>query len=97
MAAYLYGNIQIHDMALYEQYRAQVPAIIASYGGRYLVRGGAVEVVEGNVDAQRQVILEFPDMTALKAFYFSKEYAPLIAIRQKAATGSLVMIEGYVP
>jgi uncharacterized protein (DUF1330 family) len=97
MAAYLYGNIQIHDMALYEQYRAQVPAIIASYGGRYLVRGGAVEVVEGNVDAQRQVILEFPDMTALKAFYFSKEYAPLIAIRQKAATGSIVLIEGYLP
>ena len=97
MAAYLYGNIQIHDMALYEQYRAQVPAIIASYGGRYLVRGGAVEVVEGNVDAQRRVILEFPDMTALKAFYFSKEYAPLIAIRQKAATGSIVLIEGYLP
>lgn len=97
MAAYLYGNIQIHDMALYEQYRAQVPAIIANYGGRYLVRGGAVEVVEGNVDVQRQVILEFPDMTALKAFYFSKEYAPLIAIRQKAATGSIVLIEGYLP
>lgn len=97
MAAYLYGNIQIHDMALYEQYRAQVPAIIASYGGRYLVRGGAVEVVEGQVDAQRQVILEFPDMAALKAFYFSKEYAPLIAIRQKAATGSIVLIEGYLP
>jgi uncharacterized protein (DUF1330 family) len=97
MAAYLYGNIQIHDMALYEQYRAQVPAIIASHGGRYLVRGGAVEVVEGDVSAQRQVILEFPDMTALKAFYFSKEYAPLIAIRQRAATGSIVLIEGYLP
>lgn len=97
MAAYLYGNIQIHDMALYEQYRAQVPAIIASYGGRYLVRGGATEVLEGQVDAQRQVILEFPDMAALKACYFSKEYAPLIAVRQKAATGSIVLIEGYLP
>ena len=40
MAAYLYGNITIHDMPLYEQYRSQVPAIIAKYGGRYLVRGG---------------------------------------------------------
>jgi uncharacterized protein (DUF1330 family) len=56
-----------------------------------------VEVVEGDVSAQRQVILEFPDMTALKAFYFSKEYAPLIAIRQRAATGSIVLIEGYLP
>lgn len=97
MAAYLYGNISIHDMALYEQYRAQVPAIIAKYGGRYLVRGGTVEVVEGDVNAQRQVILEFPDMAALKAFYTSTEYAPLIAIRQKAASGSIVLIEGYLP
>lgn len=97
MAAYLYGNISIHDMALYEQYRAQVPAIIAKYGGRYLVRGGVVEVAEGDVNAQRQVILEFPDMAALKAFYFSSEYAQLIAIRRKAATGSIVLIEGYLP
>ena len=97
MSAYLYGNITIHDMALYEQYRSQVPAIIAKYGGRYLVRGGAVEVVEGDVDAQRQVILEFPDMAALKAFYFSAEYKPMIAIRQRAATGSIVLIEGCLP
>ena len=97
MAAYLYGNITIHDMALYQQYRAQVPAIIAKYGGRYLVRGGAAEVVEGEFNAQRQVILEFPNMAALKAFYNSVEYLPLIAIRQKAATGSIVLIEGYLP
>jgi len=97
MAAYLYGNITIQDMALYEKYRAEVPAIIAKYGGRYLVRGGAVAVVEGQFNAQRQVILEFPDMAALKAFYYSTEYAPLIAIRQKAATGSIVLIDGYLP
>lgn len=97
MSAYLYGNIAIHDMALYDQYRAQVPVIIAKYGGRYLVRGGAVEVVEGEVNPQRQVILEFPDMTALKAFCFSAEYKPMIAIRQRAATGSIVLIEGYLP
>ena len=97
MAAYLFGNIQIHDMALYEQYRAQVPAVIASHGGRYLVRGGAVEKLEGDMNAQRVVILEFPDMTALRSFYFSPEYAALIAIRQRAATGALVAIEGYLP
>ena len=95
MSAYLYGNITIHDIALYDQYRVQVPAIIAKYGGRYLVRGGVAEVVEGDLNAQRQVILEFPDMDALKAFYFSDEYAPMIAIRQKSATGSIVLIEGY--
>ena len=97
MSAYLYGNITIHDIALYDQYRVQVPAIIAKYGGRYLVRGGVAEVVEGDLNAQRQVILEFPDMDALKAFYFSVEYKPMIAIRQRAATGSIVLIEGYIP
>ncbi len=70
MSAYVYGNIEVHDLALYEQYRAQVPAMVAAHGGRYLVRGGAVEVLEGEGTVQRQVILEFPDMAALKAFYF---------------------------
>ncbi len=97
MTAYLHGNIQIQDMTLYKEYAAQVPAVIAKYGGRYLVRGGAVEVVEGDVSVQRQVILEFPDMTALRAFYFSEEYTPLKDLRQRAATGSIVLIEGYLP
>ena len=56
MAAYLHGNIQIHDMTLYKEYAAQVPAVIAKFGGRYFVRGGDVEVAEGNVSVQRQVI-----------------------------------------
>jgi uncharacterized protein (DUF1330 family) len=94
MAAYLYGNIQVTDPVAYEQYRARVPALIAAHGGRYLVRGGAVKVLEGGADAQRQVILEFPDMAALEAFYYSAEYQELVAIRQAAATGQLVAIQG---
>lgn len=95
MSAYVYGNIEVHDLALYEQYRAQVPAMVAAHGGRYLVRGGAVEVLEGEGTVQRQVILEFPDMAALKAFYFSPGYTAAKAIRQQAATGTLVAIEGF--
>jgi uncharacterized protein (DUF1330 family) len=94
MAAYLYGNIQVTDPVAYERYRARVPALIAAHGGRYLVRGGAVKVLEGGADAQRQVILEFPDMAALEAFYYSAEYQELVAIRQAAATGQLVAIQG---
>ena len=94
---YMIGTITITNPDGYKAYAAEAPKTVAAAGGKYLVRGGAVEVVEGQVDAQRQVILEFPDMAALKAFYFSKEYAPLIAIRQKAATGSIVLIEGYLP
>lgn len=94
MAAYIYGNIQVTDPVAYEQYRARVPAVIAAHGGRYLVRGGAVKVLEGGADAQRQVILEFPDMAALEAFYYSAEYQELVTIRQAAATGQLVAIQG---
>jgi uncharacterized protein (DUF1330 family) len=97
MAAYIYGNIEVHDPALYETYRAQVPPLIAAHGGRYLVRGGAVDVLEGDAKAQRQVILEFPDMAQLKAFYFSPEYTAARAIRQRAANGTLVCIEGVLP
>lgn len=97
MAAYLYGNIDIHDPVLYEQYRALVPAIISAHGGRYLVRGGAVDVLEGDAKVSRQVILAFPDMDSLKAFYYSPEYTSVKAIRQKAATGTLVAIEGMPP
>ena len=94
MAAYLYGNIEITDPALYEQYRAEVPAVIAAHGGRYLVRGGASETLEGERPLNRNVLLEFPDMAALKAFYFSAEYKPLIAMRQRAATSNLIAVEG---
>lgn len=95
MPAYLYGNIHITDPKLYEEYRRDVPALIAAHGGRYLVRGGAVKVLEGSGVPERQVILEFPDMAQLEAFYHSPEYQRLVAIRQRAATGTLFAIEGY--
>jgi uncharacterized protein (DUF1330 family) len=94
MAAYIYGDIEVTDPAAYETYRQQVPALIAAHGGRYLVRGGAVEVLEGERRPRRQVILEFPDMARLKAFYTSPQYQTLIAIRQGASHGSLLAIEG---
>ena len=95
MAAYIYGNIEITQPELYEEYRREVPALIAAHGGRYLVRGGAVSVLEGSGVPQRQVILEFPDMAHLQAFYHSPEYQRLVAIRQLAASGTLFAIEGY--
>jgi len=94
LAAYLHARIEVTDPAAYEEYRQKVPAVIAAYGGRYLVRGGAVETLEGEAASKRQVILEFPDMASLKAFYRSNEYKPLIAIRQRASKGQLVAIEG---
>ncbi len=94
MPAYIHADIEVTDAALYEGYRQQVPAVIAAYGGRFLVRGGATELLEGERTLRRQVILEFPDMARLKAFYHSPEYQVLVALRQRASKGSLIALEG---
>ena len=94
MAAYIYANVEVTDPVAYETYRTEVPGLIAAHGGRYLVRGGAVMVLEGTALARRQVILEFPDMAHLQAFYRSPDYQRLMAVRQGASTGTLFAIEG---
>ena len=94
MPAYVYANVEVTDPVAYEAYRREVPALIEKHGGRYLVRGGAVVMLEGEGIPQRQVILEFPDMAQLQAFYRSPEYQRLIAIRQGASRGTLFAIEG---
>ena len=95
MPAYLYATLDVSDPVAYEQYRLQVPAVIAAHGGRYLVRGGVTEVLEGDVQPMRQVILEFADMARLKAFYNSPAYQTLVAVRKGATRGGhLLAIEG---
>lgn len=97
MPAYIIGNITVTDPVGYEDYRARVPAVIAAHGGRYVVRGGQMEVLEGEGPVSRTVVLEFPDMQRLKAFYGSADYAPLLALRKRCATSRLIAVEGYVP
>ena len=93
MPAYLIANIEITDPSTYDQYKKLVPPTIAKYGGRYLARGGATEVLEGEWTPKRLVIVEFPDMTRLKAWYHSPEYRPVLALRQRSAKSSLVATE----
>ena len=95
MPAFLIANIDVTDPAKFDEYRAKVPAVIAQYGGTYRVRGGALETVEGTSPFKRLVVLEFPTMEGLKAFYHSAEYALLIALRQSASRGDVVLVEGY--
>lgn len=94
MAAYIYASIEVTDPVAYEEYRRQVPAVIAAHGGRYLARGGQAVALEGEPPAQRLVILEFPDMARLRAFYDSPDYRPLLAIRLRAARSTLIAIDG---
>ncbi|MGH8668704.1 MAG: DUF1330 domain-containing protein [Burkholderiales bacterium] len=94
MAAYVIGEIEVTDPAVYEDYRRQVMAVVAKYGGRFIVRGGKLETLEGGWSPKRFVALEFPSMERAREFYRSPEYAPLIALRQKASRGKLILVEG---
>lgn len=87
MPAYLYGDIEVTDREGYEEYRQKAPPIVAAYGGKYVVRGASADVLEGDVKPARQVILEFPDMDSLLAFYNSPEYRPLKELRQRCSVG----------
>ena len=94
MPAYLIADVEVLDSAGYEEYRQRVPATIEAFGGRYLVRGGALTVLEGGWSPKRCVILEFPSAAKLRAWYDSPAYVPLRAIRERTTKSKLVMVEG---
>jgi uncharacterized protein (DUF1330 family) len=95
MPGYLIANVEIHDPAVYDQYRQKVAPIIAKYGGRFIVRGATVETREGSLPLKRLVVLEFPSLDTARAFYDSAEYAPVMALRLASAKSDLVLVEGY--
>jgi uncharacterized protein (DUF1330 family) len=95
VAAYIIAEVEVQDAQRYQDYAKGVGATIAQYGGRYLVRGGAVEPREGGWEPKRVVVLEFPSMEQARRWYASPEYAPLLALRHAAAKSRMVMVEGY--
>ncbi len=94
MAVYVVVNVRVTDPARYAQYRDKAPDTIARYGGRYLARGGAVEVIEGEWDPQRLVLLEFENMKRFREWYDSPEYTPLKRLRGEVTVTELVVVEG---
>ncbi len=94
MAAYLIADVDVKDPETYKSYSAQVPATIEQFGGRFLVRGGASEVLEGEWTPHRTVVLEFPDMDTLHSWYRSDSYSAILGIRESAAVSSVVVVEG---
>lgn len=94
MPAYLMADVQVHDQESYQAYGAQVPATLEPYGARFLVRGGASEVIEGEWQPHRLVVIEFPDMESLKAWHASDAYQGIVGIRWAAATASVIGVEG---
>jgi uncharacterized protein (DUF1330 family) len=97
MSAFLIADIDVNDTEAYDKYRAANPGIVKKFGGRYLAAGGAVRVIEGDWTPARVVIIEFPDMAAITAFYESPEYVALRQIRWKSAKSRLVVVEALVP
>jgi uncharacterized protein (DUF1330 family) len=94
MAAYLVVEVtDITDEGPVGQYVQQAPAIVARYGGRYIARGPAT-VLEGNHQPLTIVLIEFPSMEQLQAFYSSDDYAPLIALRQQGSSFNFLAVEG---
>lgn len=94
MAAYFIATIDVIDPVGFEEYRKLVPATIEKYGGRYLVRGGALETLEGTSEPKRVVVLEFPSLEQAKRWYRSEEYRGPLALRLKTAQTDLILVEG---
>jgi uncharacterized protein (DUF1330 family) len=94
MPAYLIAEIDVTDPAGFEEYRQLVPATIQQYGGRFIVRGGAVEALEGDWQPKRVVITEFPSLEQARRWYNSEEYREPKALRFKTARSKVILVEG---
>ncbi len=92
MAAYFIIDMQ--DAARFETYQQLVPATVAQYGGRYLVRGGQHEVLEGNWHPTRLVVLEFPSVEAAKRWYESEEYRKIKPLPRLQTRSDMVLVKG---
>jgi uncharacterized protein (DUF1330 family) len=96
--AYVIADVEVLDPEPYAAaYSAYVADSVARHGGRFVVRGGVVEPLEGDWRPARLVVLEFPDMAALRAWYDSDEYRALAEVRRAHSRGSLVAVTGYEP
>jgi len=94
MPGYVIVNIEVRDPVAYEKYKAEAGSTVAAYGGRYLVRGGRTETLEGGWTPRRFVVLEFPSYDQAKAWWSSPEYAAAKAIRQACAATEMIVADG---
>ena len=94
MAAYVIAHIDVTDPENYEHYKQMAPASIAQYGGRYLARGPKPDILEGDWQPKRLVILEFPSAARAREWWESSEYEPAKAKRQSCSKGTLLILDG---
>lgn len=94
MAAYIIVNVEVTDTTRYADYTRVVGDSLVPYGGRFLVRGGRAEKLEGSLDPKRVVVLEFPSLERAKAWWSSEEYREPKAIRQRSSTTDMIVVDG---
>ena len=97
MKGYILAEIEVTDPETYKQYMPLAAAAIAAFGGRYLVRGGEVQPLEGDYDPRRTVLIEFDSPEQARAFYYSAQYQEAVAIRRRCSRGRLVLFSGAHP
>ena len=95
MKAYVFVDIDITDPTRYEDYKKLTAATLTPYGGKFIVRGGSRDVLEGEWNSDRTVLIEFPSKEKAKAWWSGNEYAPAKAIRQSASRARTILLEGY--
>ena len=94
MPAYVLVDVEVTEPQGYEEYKRMAPRSIQSHGGKYLVRGCAVETLEGEWPLQRVVLLEFPDAAAARDWWNGQDYRPARDLRQRTARTRMVLLEG---
>lgn len=96
MAAYIIVDINITDAEAYEGYKKLTPASLKLYQGEFVIRGGMTEILEGDWQPGRIVVLKFPDAELARQWWNSPEYTPAKEIRQAAAHTNMILVEGYM-
>jgi uncharacterized protein (DUF1330 family) len=94
MSAYVVVQETVHDQTTFDAYRKDVLPTITAHGGRFIVRGGNMTVVEGEWPNPRLVILEFPSRAAAEGWYRSPEYQKILPLRLESTRSNLVIIDG---
>jgi uncharacterized protein (DUF1330 family) len=94
MSAYVIANVDVRDLEAYEAYRSRTLATIEAHGGRFIVRGGAIDVLEGEPQVHRLVIIEFSDRQAARGWYESPEYQAILPLRTSTSDGALFIVDG---
>ena len=94
MAAYVIADVKVTNPDIFREYMNQVPSTVERYGGKYLVRGGAIQKIEGKWEPTRVVVIEFESVEQAKRWYDSEEYSGPKQLRSEASNANLLIVEG---